>query len=307
MSTNKNYELKTNKDGTDNPKYIDLLDEDKSIAGQKFVCLSFISPENIIKDKNQYFFQKFVEQWDMTKSLEKYTQFTQFLIFKYKLDQNSIQDDLKEFLKSESSDLANASISDEYKSFLDVHEEKLSNEFNETYNYKTNTRGIKVRGSYPSQTEAELRCKMLREVDPNHDVYVGEVGMWMPFHPDAYRTGKIEYLEEELNELMHEKNKNEETAKQEFDKRVKESKMRAIEENVRKASETGNVLTQTINKDGELVDVKSLDDESVLDNEIVSANMRKELFEGEEIIRDKNNDHGLGVILENHKLENIDN
>ena len=36
----KGVELKQNPDGTENPKYIDLLDEDKSIAGQKFVCLS---------------------------------------------------------------------------------------------------------------------------------------------------------------------------------------------------------------------------------------------------------------------------
>ena len=50
---------------------------------------------------------------------------------------------------------------------------------------------------------------MLREIDPNHNVYVGPVGMWMPFEPDAYKTGRVEYLEEELNQLMHEKNKNE--------------------------------------------------------------------------------------------------
>ena len=30
---------------------VDLLDEDKPIAEQKFVCLSFISPEYIIKKK----------------------------------------------------------------------------------------------------------------------------------------------------------------------------------------------------------------------------------------------------------------
>ena len=33
--------LKNNEDGTTNPKYIDLLDEDKPIAGQKFACLSY--------------------------------------------------------------------------------------------------------------------------------------------------------------------------------------------------------------------------------------------------------------------------
>ena len=40
-------------DGKENQKYADLLEEDKPIAGQKFVCLSFVSPEHIIKQKEQ--------------------------------------------------------------------------------------------------------------------------------------------------------------------------------------------------------------------------------------------------------------
>jgi hypothetical protein len=58
---------------------------------------------------------------------------------------------------------------------------------------------------------------MIREVDPNHDVYVGPVGLWIPFHPEAYKTGNVQYLERELNELMHEKMKNEDNAKLQFD------------------------------------------------------------------------------------------
>ena len=72
---------------------------------------------------------------------------------------------------------------------------------------------------------------MLREIDPYHDVYVGPVGVWMPWNPYAYKTGRVEYLEEELNQLMHEKKKNEQLARQEFEKRVAESKRNAIEEN----------------------------------------------------------------------------
>ena len=45
-----------NSDGSENPKYIDLLDEDKPISGQKFACISFLSPEKIIKSKNLYDF-----------------------------------------------------------------------------------------------------------------------------------------------------------------------------------------------------------------------------------------------------------
>ena len=40
-------------------KYVDLLDEDKPIAEQKFVCLSFVSPEYILKKKETFFFENF--------------------------------------------------------------------------------------------------------------------------------------------------------------------------------------------------------------------------------------------------------
>ena len=51
MAQKSNFEKQLNNDGTKNPKYVDLLEEDKPIAGQKFVCVSFVSPENILKQK----------------------------------------------------------------------------------------------------------------------------------------------------------------------------------------------------------------------------------------------------------------
>ena len=38
--------------GVKNPKYIDLLDEDKAVAGQKFACIYFIIPDKILKKKH---------------------------------------------------------------------------------------------------------------------------------------------------------------------------------------------------------------------------------------------------------------
>ena len=43
----------------------------------------------------------------------------------------------------------------------------------------------------------------------------------------AYKTGRVEYLEEQLNQLMSEKNKNEENAKIQFEKRVRDTKENA--------------------------------------------------------------------------------
>jgi len=299
-STGNNFEHKLSKDGSINPKYVDVLDEDKAVAGQKFVCISFISPEKIIKKRELYEFSQFLKQWDMNKSLEKFNHFMSFLSYKYSLKFDDLTKDLQEFCKEEKENLFLTTLEDEYKTYLDVNEDRLQEEFNKQNNYTTSVRGIKVRGSYPSQPEAELRCKMLREVDPNHDVFVGPVGMWMPFHPEAYKTGRVDYLEEELNQLMQEKDKNEKNAKVEFDKRVRETKKNAIEENKKKALETGNVLTQTIDEEGNLIGVKDMNTtENNLNNNsnISIEEIRKELFEGEDIVTDyKNSDHGLSKL-----------
>ncbi|NDH68696.1 MAG: hypothetical protein EBY22_12490, partial [Gammaproteobacteria bacterium] len=123
-----------------------------------------------------------------------------------------------------------------------------------------NTRGLKIRGVYPSQEEAEMRAKLLRENDPHFDVFVGPVGVWMPWDPDAYRTGKVEHLEAQLNQLMDNKQKNEASAKEYFDQRVKETKRKAHEENKKKAMENGNKLTQTIDAEGNLINVKNMEE-----------------------------------------------
>ena len=60
-------------------EHIDLLDEDKAIAEQKFVCLSFVSPEKILKNKEQYFFSKFVEQYNFIKHAEILTKFSNYI------------------------------------------------------------------------------------------------------------------------------------------------------------------------------------------------------------------------------------
>jgi hypothetical protein len=300
-------ECRMNLDGNENPKYVDVLEEDKPIAGQKFVCVSFLSPEKILKQKEAYMFAQFLKQWDMNKSLEKFNQFLNFVSYKYSLNFDNITKDLTEFCDSEKNNLFNTTLEDEYKSYIDNNEEKLTETFNAKFNFQTNVRGLKVRGSYPSQQEAELRCKMLREIDPNHDVYVGPVGLWMPFHPEAYKTGKVEYMEDELNQLMHEKKNNEEKAKNEFEKRVHEAKVKAMEDNKKKAAESGNVLTQTINADGDLVNIKNVDNiEDMLDDNATAADIRRELFEGDNVVTDHTtSDHGLSSLIETQAVSDV--
>ena len=270
------------------PKYVDLLDEDKPIAGQKFVCVSFVSPEKILKQKNMFYFENFLKHYDFSKSMEKFQQFLNFVSYKYNLTFDKVMEDYQDFVKSEKDKLTDSKLEDDYKNFIDEQEERLDKEFAEQYDFTTSVRGVKIRGSFPTQQEAELRCRTLREADPNHDIYVGPVGMWMPWEPEAYKTGKVEYLEKELNELMSEKQKNELKAKQEFDARVRETKEQAIAENIKIAKETGNKLTQNVDAEGNLVGVANMSTvENTLESSsevVTGADIRSELFEGDNIV-----------------------
>ena len=101
MTSNTSFERKLNPDGSPNPKYVDLLEEDRPIAGQKFACVSFVSPENILKQKEMFYFQEFVKNWEMNKSMEKFVQFLNFLSYKYKLTFEDTMTDFQEFIKEE--------------------------------------------------------------------------------------------------------------------------------------------------------------------------------------------------------------
>jgi hypothetical protein len=250
------FERKILENGSANPKYIDLCDEDQALAGQKFVCVSFVSPEKILKKRETFLFDQFVKQWDFTKSMKKYSDFLQFISFKYNLSVEELSKDFGDFVKEEETNLKLGDVEDDYKNFIDKEEDRLNEQFSRDHSFQTSVRGLKIRGAFPTQEEAELRCKKLREYDPNHDIYVAPMGTWVPWDPDAYKTGRVEFMEEELNQLHQEKIKNEEKAKQEFERRVKETKRKAIEENIKKAEKSGNVLTQTLDDEGNLVGVR---------------------------------------------------
>jgi len=250
------FERKNLPNGKPNPKYIDLCDEDTPIAGQKFACISFISPENVLKRRETYLFDQFVKQWDFTKSMSKYFDFLNFVAYKYNVKIEDLSADFNEFVKEEDAKLKSSTTEDDYRTFLDKQGDKLNTQFARENAFQTSVRGLKLRGVFATQEEAELKCKKLREIDPNHDIFVGPVGMWIPWDPDAYKTGRVEFMEEELNQLHKEKMKNEERAKQEFENRIKETRKKAIQENIELAKKSGNVLTQTLDEQGNLVGVK---------------------------------------------------
>lgn len=287
------FERKNLEDGTPNPKYVDVLDQDEKIAGQGFCCISFLSPDKILEKRELFLFDQFVQQYDFIKSMNKFGDFINYLSYKYGLNSEKVFDDYNEFCKEEQDRLKSESVSDDFQNFLDKNEDKLTEQFQREHAFQTSVRGLKTRGNFSTQEEAEFHCKKLRERDPNHDIFVAPVGVWLPWDPNAYKTGRVEFMEEELNKLHHEKIKNEKKAKEEFDKRVQETKEKAIAENIKKAEESGNKLTQTIDENGKLIGVMETVDFE--DRDVADEDERKK-HEEEVIENAKTNEEGAANI-----------
>jgi hypothetical protein len=68
-------------------------------------------------------------------------------------------------------------------------------------NNKTLT-GLKVRGVYDTHKEASVRAQVLRRKDPSFNVFVGQVGYWLPWDPECESIAEQEFQENQLNELV---------------------------------------------------------------------------------------------------------
>jgi hypothetical protein len=95
------------------------------------------------------------------------------------------------------------------------------------------------------------------------------------------------------------KSKNESNAKVAFEQRLKETKQKAIEENIKSAEKSGNILTQTIDDKGNLIGVNNVNTQeaALKENENIStADICMELFEGENVVIGKS-DNGQSLLV----------
>jgi hypothetical protein len=234
------------------PTREDFLDEDPEIASQKYVLLSFISPEKILQTKDKFFFERFIKDYEIQYKLKTLEQFlgSTVLQFNRKLDEASdnllkggadsalidsiraeriqvdgVMEQFQEFVRTNKKEISRVSIDEDYKDFLFRHESKLEEEFFEKNDSQTTMRGLKVRGVYGTTKEAEVRAKKLVRNDPVHNILVGEVGKWLPWDPSPNSIQEQEYAEDQLNQLMKSYKQNEENVDNFYkDKGVKRNK-----------------------------------------------------------------------------------
>ena len=231
----------------------DFLDEDTEIPGQRYVLLSFLSPEKVLDKKDLFFFQKFLHAYEVdwkVKNLEKYLVDTITNINK-ELDEHSkelekkdlfdaaqicrknhlrldaVMSQYQEFIQKNKTDLNKTKINEAYDDFLYAHKSKLEEEFYALNEFRTSIRGVKVRGVFGNPKEAELKAKKLQSKDKYHNIFMADMGKWTPWDPSPHEVKEQEYNNDQLNTLMKKYHENEDSREKFFEERTKEAKQSA--------------------------------------------------------------------------------
>jgi hypothetical protein len=188
----------------------DYLAEDPDIRGQKYVCISYINPEEVVKSKEVFMLSKFVAGFSKALTI--------------------LFDELREKFPSEADGMRiiqenygfvfnESNMQDDFNKFL-VANPQLEKEFDEGNGYRTSIRGVKVRGSYESVQEAQTRAQTLKRLDDGkHNILIGQVGCWVPLTVNVDDIENQEYAETELNTLMKKYKENEESKEEAYNLR----------------------------------------------------------------------------------------
>lgn len=213
----------------DDGSVVDYLDEDPEIPTQKYCIVSFLSPEKVIKQKQEFMFEEFIKYMDYDWKVKGLEHLMAFLSKKYTLKIDDLLKDAEEFGKVRDKEIRETDVPEQWQVFLLKHEKDLQEKFDNNVEFRTNVRGVKVRRSFPTVEEAQVMAKVLQRKYPKDNLYIGKVGTWLPWDPNEHLMPEVQYAEKELNELMRRYKENE-ANKEIFFADEREAKIRAQKE-----------------------------------------------------------------------------
>ena len=206
----------------------DYLEVDEAIPGQNYVCLSFLSPETLIQNKEAFKCVKFLQSYCKDQKLKFEDVYSKYQDFTYK------------------------------------YEDKLQRDFDEQNEFQTSVRGLKVRGVFDTRQAAEDRAKKLSMRDSAFHTFVGQVGYWLPWDPNADKVADEVFQNSQLNDMM-EKYQENNVNRDIFYEEQKRDKIKAAQEEVRKAKEEEAAKKALEDKDAS--EEYPIDDEPVQEGE----------------------------------------
>ena len=207
-------------------KKVDYLEVDEAIPGQNYVCLSFLSPESLMKNKEGFKVVKFLQSYCKEQKL--------------KFDD----------------------VYNKYQDFVYKYEDKLQRDFDEQNDFQTSIRGLKVRGIYDTHQAAADRAKKLSLRDSGFHTFVGQVGYWLPWDPNADKVADEVFQNSQLNDMM-EKYQENNVNRDMFYEEQKRDKIKASQEEVRKAKEEEQAKKKIENENKDPSEEYPIDDEPI--------------------------------------------
>jgi hypothetical protein len=175
-----------------------FLNPDPPVRGQRFACISFLSPEDIILSREQFFLHRFLttvgaDTVEMLDNLAKQhaDNPTELASIRMLKDKYAYLQDARELQAF-------------YNTFCAENSSALESEFVVHNGGLTSLRALKIRGVYDSIDEARDRCKELRSFDKGlFNIYVAQVGCWLPWSPNPDEISDSVYADNQLNMLMN--------------------------------------------------------------------------------------------------------
>jgi thiol-disulfide isomerase/thioredoxin len=231
----------------DPPLFVDCK---KSTMEQKWTVVSFISPEDQIKQRFLFEATRFLYH-DINKQLMDTTtniardinsEFEKMLDKKIETYKSSADpsfhviadliDKCRKEMTLNEDTLVNKTLRkykqdhqdlvDRFEVYKVQNSKELEVEFEKSLKSScaTSVRGFKVRGAFEELSDAQAHAKMCRsEFEPAIHCFVAPVGYWCPWDPNADAVQDQDHLIPELNNLMGEYNKNVEQRNEFFEKR----------------------------------------------------------------------------------------
>ena len=216
---------------------IDYLEVDEHIPGQDWVCMSFVDPDDMIESKESFKVAKFLQSVCKDKDMD----------FKR--------------------------VQEQYKDFTYKFQDELQRDYDEQCGFKTNIRGLKIRGTYSTRDEADRRAKKLQTIDSDFNVFVGQVGYWLPFNPCADKIEDEHFINSQLNDMMEKYKENTINKDMFYEEQKREKVKEAREEVLRKKREEAE---QKKREEEESALTDKVSDDPVPEN---SENVAKEVLE----------------------------
>lgn len=215
-------------------KEVDYLDEDKPIRGQNYVCLSFVSPEDVIRNKEVFYFEKYLSKFstDVVNLFDN-------LLLKFP----DAEDIIKNVRENHEHLFKGVELESDYKFYKTQSSDVIEKEYSEKVGFQTSIRGIKVRGVFETLKEAQMRAELLRRLGDNFDIFVGQVGVWCPWSPNAEDIQEQEYAETQLNTLVKNYRDNM-NLRDEFYAKRKDEKIADAQQKLQKSLEAKDVWSE---------------------------------------------------------------